>query len=184
MVFKNMIKNKKIIVIVLGIVFLVFCVSTIYNLYGKKFINNNAKPTTNNLETSSIDNKKINNEQKEGKPAINKNTQTDSNIAYSSYSICLENTKNGPDAKDCCDCLDADLSIRKACRDATVNYDFSKNTSFKIFEIPSTLGINGDYSSYTASGNQLECKQACEAITTTIVCGDFQYCRTACDNLD
>ncbi|MDD2565791.1 MAG: hypothetical protein PHZ26_04445 [Candidatus Gracilibacteria bacterium] len=107
-----------------------------------------------------------------------------SNVAYSAYSTCLENTENGPEAKDCCDCLsDANISVRKACRDATVSYDFSNNTTYKTFKIPSILGENGDYSPYTISDNEQECKQKCEATTTTLVCGDFRYCRTACDKL-
>lgn len=170
-----MTKKEKIIVIILGIIFLLVLIGALYDIYGTKILGNNIQtaPILGNI----TDNQK-------GQNVKNiKSPKTDNIVEYSSYSTCLENTKDGPNAKNCCDCLDADVSVRKACRDATVSYDFSKNTVFKTFEIPSTLGRNGDYSSYTVSGNQQECKQKCESLTSTLVCGDFQYCRTACNNL-
>jgi len=172
-----MTKKERKSIVLIGVVLLLFIISIFYNFYEKKYSNN--KTETGGI----INDKKDNNKKKENISTIGKNSETEKVIAFSSYSICLENTKDGPNAKDCCDCLDVDLSIRKACRDATVNYDFSENTVFKSFEIPSTLGADGDYSAYTISGDQQKCKEKCEATTTTLVCGDFQYCRTACNQL-
>lgn len=119
----------------------------------------------------------------EGEERIPLEVSTNNNIAYDLYNTCLENTIDERRAKDCCDCLSVDELIRKTCRDATVAYDFSKNTTIKEFSIPSTLGKDGDYSAFTVSGNEQECKQACESESGGLVCGDYQYCRTACNNL-
>lgn len=140
----------------------------------------NTTPTINNQNTPPVSG---NDKQTKTDGATKPEQKTDSNIAYASYSTCLENTKDERAAKDCCDCLSGDASLHKACRDATVDYDFSKNTEFKTFTIPSELGPNGDYSSFTASGNQQQCKQACESTASNLACGDYQYCRKACNNL-
>lgn len=185
-------KKEKIILTVLVVVFLVVLVGATWDLYGKKAMTNylctalNTEMGNNQTVTTTPDNTTtpVNNQNTSATGQNNKPVQkTDNNIAYSSYSTCLENTKDAPTAKDCCDCLSGDASLHKACRDATVNYDFSKNTVIKTFTIPSKLGPSGDYSAFTASGNQQQCKQACESASSGLVCGDYRYCRTACDKL-
>ena len=194
-------KVEKIVLIVLAVIFLAVLAGASWDLYGKKAmtgylctsqnteLNNNQTTTTTSENTAApVNNQNTsqtgqNNKQTKTDSGTKTAPKTDSNIAYSSYSTCLENTKDGPAAKDCCDCLSADVSVRKACRDATVSYDFSKNTTFKQFTIPSKLGRTGDYSAFTASGNQAQCKQACESASSGLVCGDYQFCRTACNSL-
>lgn len=115
--------------------------------------------------------------------STNNNSSTiNSNTSFAPYSTCLEHTRDLAASKDCCDCMDADVSVRKACRDAAATYDFRKNTLFQEFTIPSTLGPTGDYSVCTSNGTQDQCKQCCDT-STQFACGDFQYCRTACDAL-
>lgn len=182
-------KKEKIIVIVLAIIFIGVLSGMIWDLYGNKLsgkkssVSQSTSLNSNSQATITPANKQNNEKQNKPTTTANSALKTDSNIAYSSYSTCLENTKDGPTAKDCCDCLNADVSVRKACRDATVNYDFSKNTEIKTFSIPSKLGKTGDYSSFTTSGSQVQCKQACESASSGLVCGDYQYCRTACNSL-
>lgn len=194
-------KKEKIILIVLAIIFFAVLVGAAWDLYGKKAaisylcsspntaVQDNQMTTTAPKTDVPIVNEQNaaltgqNNMLTKTNPATKPAPKADSNIAYSSYSTCLENTKDERAAKDCCDCLSGDASLHKACRDATVNYDFSKNTIFKTFTIPSKLGPNGDYSSFTASGSQQQCKQACESASSGLVCGDYQYCRTACNSL-
>lgn len=121
--------------------------------------------------------------QGEKKERPNSKISTNDTIAYDAYSTCLENTTDERYAKDCCDCLPADELTRKACRDATVSYAFKENITIKEFVIPSVMGKDGDYSAFTVSGNEQECKRACEDESSGLVCGDYQYCRTACNNL-
>jgi len=96
-----------------------------------------------------------------------------------SYDLCINNTRNEGEAKDCCDCLDADVATRKACRDETVHHDFSKNNKFIDIVIPSELGPNGDYSSCLLAGDEAACKQCC-GTSSELLCGDRRFCRTAC----
>lgn len=163
---------EKVIIVVLTIIFLTLLMGSFWDLYGKGMLDNVGKisPVAG-----------IGNTPTTGTPKKTE-SKTDGNVAYSTYSQCLENTKSVQESKDCCDCLGADSNTRKACRDAAATYDFSKNIEFKTFNIPSTLGRDGDYSAYTASGNQQECKRKCDS-STELACGDFQYCRTACNNL-
>lgn len=182
----QMSKKEKIIIGILGGVFLIVLVGMLLDLYGAKLISGFKSNTANNSDVTTpsetvapnVDQQKGNN--KKLQPSGNK---VDTNISYSSYSSCIENTKDLGSSKDCCDCLSADESVRKACRDYAATYDFTKNTTFKTFDIPSTLGRNGDYSKFTASGNQQQCKQECESASSGLMCGDYQFCRTACNNL-
>lgn len=197
-------KKEKIIIIVLAVIFISVLLGAFWDLYGRKLlcscdcISQNTElsndqqtvtttkentPVRNNQNVSNVHMTDQNNKQTNPDYTTKPDPKTDNNVSYSSYSTCLENTKDERAAKDCCDCLNADVSVRKACRDATVSYDFSKNTEFKTFTIPSELGPNGDYSSFTASGNQQQCKQACESTASGLACGDYQYCRKACNNL-
>lgn len=203
--------REKIIIAVLAVLFVAVLSGALWDLYGRKMLcncncstqnaaanntgsTNNNTALTNNATGASVPATEgqtaPNNQPADKKPggqaaSANQASQpkpADSNVAYASYSTCVENTKDLPASKDCCDCLPGDASVHKACRDFAATYDFSKNTVFKTFEIPSTLGQNGDYSSCTASGNQQQCKQCCEN-TGKFVCGDFRFCRTACDGL-
>ncbi len=184
--------KEKIIIGVLSIIFILVLGGMIWDIYGKKMFPTAQSKTTQVVTTISptpmvsTETKRNQNNATPGqKPATKTNggnTQNTS-IAYSLYSTCLENTKDESASKDCCDCLSGDASLHKACRDAAATYDFSKNTTFKTFTIPTTLGRNGDYSKFTSSGNQQQCKQACESASSGLACGDYQYCRTACNNL-
>jgi YHYH protein len=113
---------------------------------------------------------------------INSKKSVSKNVSSELYSHCLKNAKDGKTSKNCCDCLTADSQTRKACRDATVDYNFRQNKNTKIFSIPSLLGRDGDYSACTSTGNERECKKCCDD-SNNYACGDFQYCRTACADL-
>lgn len=189
-------KKQRIILAVLSTLFLVVFIGAFWDIYGRNLFCNcdcgSGLQTQDNLAppprpedgaaTSTVTNS--------SNPLTEQNDQkqsgqvkADSNVDMSLYSQCLENTKDVQASKDCCDCLTGDASVHKACRDAAATYDFSKNTVFKTFEIPSALGRDGDYSAFTASGNQQQCKQACESASSGLACGDYQYCRTACNSL-
>lgn len=191
----NRVSRKEIIIITaLAIVFVVVLFGALWDIYGRNLLcscncntqtNQSAgdiRPGEGGLTTTP---KVKNGNNTSTPPTKNGNNQppkADANIDTSLYQTCLSNAKDLGDSKDCCDCLSGDASLHKACRDAAANYDFSKNTTFKTLEIPTTLGQNGDYSACTASGNQQQCKQCCEN-SGKFVCGDFRFCRTACDNL-
>lgn len=99
-----------------------------------------------------------------------------------SLNSCIENTRDNPQCKDCCDCLaGVDSKTRTSCRDTCATHDFSKNSNFITVDAPSTLGPNGDYSICVAKANSAECKYCCEN-TIGISCGDYRFCRTACNN--
>ncbi len=182
--------KEKIIIGALSIIFIAVFGGMMRDLYGKKTL-----PTSQNqvaIPAINIDtpipsvtdvNQKSQTKKIGAQGSQNSEKKTDTSIVYSSYSTCLENTKDERASKDCCDCLGGDASLHKACRDAAATYDFSKNTTFKTFTIPSILGRDGDYSKFTTSGNQQQCKQACESASSGLACGDYQYCRTACNNL-
>ena len=98
------------------------------------------------------------------------------------YAACLNRTADNAACKDCCDCLDADPGVRKVCRDACPAHDFSQNKETNTVAVPSILGREGDYSACTAASSEQACKQCCES-STAYVCGDRQFCRTACAQL-
>lgn len=94
---------------------------------------------------------------------------------------CVNNTKDNPQCKDCCDCLSGvDSQARTACRDTCAVHNFSKNTNIIQITVPSLLGKEGNYSECVARGSE-ECKTCCEN-QIGLQCGDYQYCRTACNN--
>lgn len=105
------------------------------------------------------------------------------NVSLSDSALnCVDHTKDNPQCKDCCDCLaDADGSMRTACRDTCAVHDFSQNSDFITVTAPSILGKNGDYSQCVAKASSGECKDCCEG-SLGLQCGDYQYCRTACNN--
>ncbi len=180
--------KEKIIITILAVIFLAILSGMIWDLYGRQLLYNTKNiPTNTNVQITtmptSVASVTVNQKTSGGSQTSVPGNKVDSSISYSSYSTCIENTKDLGSSKDCCDCMTADEPVRKACRDFAATYDFSKNTTFKTFEIPSKLGRNGDYSKFTVSGNQQQCKQVCESASSGLVCGDYQYCRTACDNL-
>jgi len=96
---------------------------------------------------------------------------------------CLSSTADNPRCKDCCDCLHGkDAAVIKACRDACAKHDFGQTSASLVFTVPSVLGPQGDYTPFTASGSQQECKRLCDS-STTLACGDRRFCRDACNKL-
>lgn len=196
-------KIEKIILVVLFVIFVSVFLGAFWDLFGRESLKSylcagSSVGSINNLQATStkeelgleVKDVQVTPKQNISNPKTNSTKMTtnatpkrENNVAYSAYSSCLENAKDLATSKDCCDCLSGDASVHKACRDAAATYDFSKNTVFKTFEIPSTLGQNGDYSAFTASGNQQECKQKCESASSGLACGDFRFCRTACNSL-
>jgi len=160
-------KNEKIILVVLIIIF----IAAVAGVTGELYCNNTSN---NDSATLTAETNKSSNNKPESK--------VNSNIDSSSYQTCLNNAKDLGSSKDCCDCLEADVEVRKACRDAAATYDFSQNTVFKTFEIPSIFGRSGHYSACIATGTEEECKRCCDS-SSEYACGDFQYCRTACSEL-
>lgn len=97
------------------------------------------------------------------------------------YESCINNTKNNPQCKDCCDCLsDSDSTTITSCRNICATHDFSTNTNFITVNAPSILGEKGDYSTCTNQASSDECKTCCES-AIGLQCGDYRFCRTACN---
>ena len=112
----------------------------------------------------------------------NNNTAAQSGTNNYTEAICISNTRDNPQCKDCCDCLpNSDDQSRKTCRDTCATHDFSANGNFISFTAPSTLGPNGDYSACLTAGSSNDCKICCEG-SLGLQCGDYRFCRTACDN--
>jgi len=181
---------EKIIIGILSVVFVVVLGAATWDLYGRNlFTTKISSRVESNINIATQSGKPANTQGKNkgikqpGKQNSANQSKPTGQTNYSTYSQCIENTKDLGSSKDCCDCLAADGSVRKACRDFAATYDYSKNTVIKTFEIPSKLGRSGDYSACTASGDQDSCKQCCESSATGLACGDYQYCRTACNNL-
>jgi hypothetical protein len=115
------------------------------------------------------------------KPAVQNLNAKSSSVTADFYS-CINNTKDNPECKDCCDCLaGADGKTRTECRDTCARHDFSKNSDFITVSAPSVLGPNGNYSECVEKGSPSECKSCCED-SMGLLCGDFRHCRTACNN--
>jgi hypothetical protein len=101
-------------------------------------------------------------------------------VGSSTSESCIDNTKDEPECKDCCDCLDGDSAERTTCRDECAVSDFSLNSDFITFDVPSVLGLDGDYSECVALSGEQECKICCED-SMELQCGDYRHCRTACN---
>ena len=109
------------------------------------------------------------------------NTNTSSNVVTTNFDSCISNTKDNPQCKDCCDCLaGADTKMRTSCRDTCATHDFSKNSNFITVDAPSIKGASGDYSECVNKGAS-ECKFCCEN-SIGLTCGDYRFCRTACND--
>jgi hypothetical protein len=115
------------------------------------------------------------------KPAV-PDTKTQSGSVTTDFNSCINNTKDNPECKDCCDCLaGADGKTRTECRNACARHDFSKNSDFITVPAPFVLGPNGNYSECIEKGSSCECKSCCED-SMGLLCGDYRHCRTACNN--
>jgi hypothetical protein len=104
---------------------------------------------------------------------------SDSTISYDS---CIMHTKNNPECKDCCDCLEGNATTRKTCRDACNSQNFSQNTDFIPIRPVSLSGPNGNYSACTASGTEQACKAFCDG-SSAVSCGNRRFCRDACETI-
>lgn len=168
-------EKSKSILIFISIVFLAVLGFVIWDLY----LNNNNLPNINSPPNNPSQ-KNDSNQKQNNLGSTNSNNQgTTSNTSFSS---CINNTKDNPECKDCCDCLsNVDGDTRTSCRDTCAVHDFSKNSNFIIVTAPSTLGENGDYSTCTTKASSAECKTCCEG-SLGLQCGDYRHCRTACNN--
>ncbi len=92
---------------------------------------------------------------------------------------CINNTKDEPRCKDCCDCLD-DTAERLSCRDNCQTHDFSLNSDFITVDAPSSLGPDGDYSAALDLNTESACREYCDT-SSELLCGDRRYCRDACN---
>ncbi len=106
----------------------------------------------------------------------------DGETAAQATDRCVNHTQDDPHCKDCCDCASVACTEFTPCRNACKTHDFSTNTDFIEVTVPSVLGPGGDYSAcVAANADPQTCKVCCEC-TAGLVCGDFQFCRTLCDN--
>jgi hypothetical protein len=94
--------------------------------------------------------------------------------------LCINRTRNNPECKDCCDCLEGDADTRKSCRDVCAVHDFGLNTNFITISPMSVSGPQGDYSVCAAKGTEQTCKECCDS-SSTFSCGDRRFCRDACN---
>lgn len=161
-----MVEKTNIIISCLSIIFILVLGFVVFDLYFR------------DKHVSSVEPKEI--------PQQPPAKQTSSNGALSNMSnftsdSCIKNTKDNAQCKDCCDCLiGVDSTIRTSCRDTCAVNDFSKNSNILTITVPSLLGKEGNYSVCVAKGST-DCKTCCEN-QIGLQCGDYQYCRTACNN--
>jgi hypothetical protein len=94
--------------------------------------------------------------------------------------LCINRTRNNPECKDCCDCLEGDANKRKSCRDACAIHDFGLNTNFITISPVSVPGTHGDYSICSANSTVQICKDCCDG-SSVFSCGDRRFCRDACN---
>ena len=174
--------NKlNIVLISLIIVFFLVLSFVVYDIYLKKTI-----VKQDSLLNSTIQGKKQHNDSNNQNPNNNEHdtnnpaTKVISDFSKLNFDTCINNTKDNPQCKDCCDCLNGtDSKTRTFCRDTCAAHDFSKNSNIITITVPSILGKDADYSQCVNEGNSM-CKTCCEN-EIGLVCGDYQYCRTACN---
>jgi len=195
----SMSKKQKITISILAVVFLVLLVGAFWDLYGKNISYNCSQPSlaTNNSvqvatpvanETTTSNNQVVKQTGQKGSKQGNKgNSATATTEATTSsansavYDSCVNKTKDNPQCKDCCDCLSgADSTTRTSCRNTCATHDFSTNSNFITITSPSVLGEKGDYSTCTNQASSGECKTCCEN-SMNLQCGDYRFCRTACN---
>ncbi len=105
---------------------------------------------------------------------------TNTSSAGQTAAVCISNTKDDPQCKDCCDCINGTANDRKSCRDTCATHDFSLNSGYINVNTASILGKSGDYSAATAAGTEQACKEYCDG-SPALSCGDRRYCRDACN---
>jgi hypothetical protein len=127
----------------------------------------------------SVERSEINNPSFPPGPIDSSGNSIPKNESAGEYSLCLFHTKDNPECKDCCDCLEGNATARKTCRDTCSRHNFNQNTDFIAIHPISVAGPNGNYSSCTASGNEQACKECCDG-SKEISNGDRRYCRDAC----
>lgn len=195
----SMSKKQKIIILILSAVFLVVLVGAFWDLYGKNLSYNCSQPssalgnisqtvtpasetsaTTNNQAVSQTG-QKSNKQGGKGNATTSTVGTTTSSANSAVYDFCINKTKDNPQCKDCCDCLSgADSATRTSCRNTCATHDFSTNSNFITTTSPSVLGEKGDYSTCTNQASSGECKTCCEN-SMGLQCGDYRFCRTACN---
>ena len=95
---------------------------------------------------------------------------------------CLERTPDEETCLDCCDCKNNSCEDRAMCRDACASVDFAQNSNYVTFDVPSIIGSAGDYMDCFMRGEEQSCKACCDC-STIYVCGDYAFCRVACESI-
>jgi len=99
-----------------------------------------------------------------------------------SSAVCINHTRNNPECKDCCDCLEGDADTRKSCRDVCAIHDFGLNTNFITISPVSVSRPHGGYSVCSAIGTAQTCKECCDG-SPSLSCGDRRFCRDVCNTM-
>jgi|GEM_PF-1331440 len=197
-------KRRKVIVTSLAFVFVAVLFGAFWDLYGRKTFcgcdcaaktaaegngsqtataANGPAAVSGSGQTASVNRQKGSGQGgKSGTAQAGSATMSTASAAGSAtYDSCINKTKDNPQCKDCCDCLSgADSATRTACRNTCATHDFGTNSDFITVTSPSTLGEKGDYSTCTKEASSGECKTCCES-SMGLQCGDYRFCRTACN---
>lgn len=191
----NMSKKQKMAISALTVIFLAVLVGAFWDLYGRNLLcncscsqqsstegsNSKAVSPTSGSQAVSGNQATLKSGQKGNKQGNKKNSPSNTAASSANYNSCINNTKDNSECKNCCDCLSgADSETRTACRNVCATHDFSTNSNFITVNAPSALGVSGDYSACTNQAGSGECKNCCES-SMGLQCGDFKYCRTACN---
>lgn len=197
-------KRRKVIVSILAIVFVVVSFAAFWDLYGKKMFcscdcaaqkstetggsrattaADGASAVSGGGQAASVNGQK--GSKQGGKNGVTQagsaTASTASATGSAAYDSCINKTKDNPQCKDCCDCLSGtDSATRTACRNTCATHDFGANSDFITVTSPSALGEKGDYSTCTKEASSGECKTCCEN-SMGLQCGDYRFCRTACN---
>ncbi|MEI6650288.1 MAG: hypothetical protein WCL23_02505 [Candidatus Moraniibacteriota bacterium] len=196
-------KRRKMLVSILVVVFIVVLLGAFWDLYGRKMFcscdcssqqsaqgsgsqaaaSAGGKSAVSGDQAASVGGQKGN---KQGGKTGTTQTGSASASATSAtgsaaYDSCINKTTDNPQCKDCCDCLSGtDSATRTACRNTCAMHDFGTNSDFITVTSPSTLGEKGDYLTCTKEASSGECKTCCEN-SMGLQCGDYRFCRTACN---
>jgi len=195
----TMSKKQKIIISILAVVFLIVLVGAFWDLYGKNISYNCSQPSsavsnnsqavvptsetvvTSNNQAISQTGQKGNKQGSKGNATATITGATASSANSAVYESCINKTKDNPECKNCCDCLSgSDSATITSCRNTCATHDFATNTTFITVNAPSVLGEKGDYSTCTNEVSSGECKTCCES-SMGLKCGDYRFCRTACN---
>lgn len=196
-------KRRKVVVTVLAVVFVGVVCGAFWDLYGRRMFcscdcatqktaegdDSQVAAAANGTTGASGSQAASGTGQKGGKQGGKNGATTASTTSASTtsatgsvaYDSCINKTKDNPQCKDCCDCLSGtDSATRTACRNTCATHDFTANSDFITVTSPSTLGEKGDYSTCTKEASSGECKTCCEN-SLGLQCGDYRFCRTACN---